>query len=701
MLLFCMIVGIGSAWGETKSVTLSNKNIVDAGEGKDAYSGWELIDEGGNIWNAYAIKKYHSNATKSNHYLQIKKYASSTAYYLQLPKLGSKITGIKLTVTNTNSSMGSGSNTATLYFSSSNSTSTIGDGVASGTGPLEVTIDASSLNLNTGYITASGAVRIWEVTVTYEDDGPAPEQPTKYNVNIDSNISGGIVSASSNTAAEGTEITLEATPNDGYKFVKWYVLDGDANEITVTDNKFTMPASDVEISASFKEAVIQKYDITWSVNGKTSTEQYAEGATITIPKVEGIGNYNFVGWVTSATVESNTAPEYVKPTIATANANYYAVFATATGSESCYKLVETLTENQTYIFVSSNAEGIAYALNGSELPTDGASQLTKPKEIAIIKYLNDKVVKTIDTDLEFKYIELGKIQVVSSPSNYLLINGNGLGMRPSNYKAYWDEKGLYGTTGSNNKRYVQLDNMCFKASTGNSRVYAYEKTEGDMSYSNYCTTVPETLIISLNSACHDEEGMVYGTYSSSKPFYVSGDIIVAEVAIVDGELLVDEYDEGDLVPANTGVMVSATDGGDYYVEVENDAEIAELAESVLGSDNCLRPSGDDGISADAMATADAYCKYYRLTMHEGTQIGYWWGAADGAAFSLAANKAYLAVPSGTSVKANLWFGGVETSISAPEALNADNGVIYNLNGQRVSSATKGIYIKNGKKYFVK
>jgi len=49
-------------------------------------------------------------------------------------------------------------------------------------------------------------------------------------------------------------------------------------------------------------------------------------------------------------------------------------------------------------------------------------------------------------------------------------------------------------------------------------------------------------------------------------------------------------------------------------------------------------------------------------------------------------------------------GNVEsdaTAIKAIEAAEAENGAIYNLQGVRVSTAKKGLYIKNGKKYLVK
>ena len=41
------------------------------------------------------------------------------------------------------------------------------------------------------------------------------------------------------------------------------------------------------------------------------------------------------------------------------------------------------------------------------------------------------------------------------------------------------------------------------------------------------------------------------------------------------------------------------------------------------------------------------------------------------------------------------------AVKNPEAVDLDNAVIYNLNGQRVEKAQKGIYIVNGKKIFFK
>ena len=62
---------------------------------------------------------------------------------------------------------------------------------------------------------------------------------------------GGTASASSTSATAGTEITLTATPNTGYHFKEWQV-ESPAG-LVITNNKFTMPDSNVAIKAIFEE----------------------------------------------------------------------------------------------------------------------------------------------------------------------------------------------------------------------------------------------------------------------------------------------------------------------------------------------------------------------------------------------------------------------------------------------------------------
>ena len=164
--LFAAVLFAGSMMAGT--VKISNAAIVAAGTGASGYSEYTITDDAGNEWTAFAIKNKHSNATADKHYLQIKKYNATTpeAYYIQIPDLGENILSIKMTVSGANQAMTGGNNSSTLFFSASNSTSAAGEGVVSGTGASEVTIDASTLALQSGYITSSGAVRIWEIEVT-------------------------------------------------------------------------------------------------------------------------------------------------------------------------------------------------------------------------------------------------------------------------------------------------------------------------------------------------------------------------------------------------------------------------------------------------------------------------------------------------------------------------------------------------------
>ena len=80
--------------------------------------------------------------------------------------------------------------------------------------------------------------------------------PIQYDVSV-LNDGNGKAFASPAKAAADTAITLTATPNAGYHFKSWRVILGG---VTITDNKFTMPAEDVEVQAVFeKDSPISKH----------------------------------------------------------------------------------------------------------------------------------------------------------------------------------------------------------------------------------------------------------------------------------------------------------------------------------------------------------------------------------------------------------------------------------------------------------
>lgn len=80
----------------------------------------------------------------------------------------------------------------------------------------------------------------------------------------------------------GDKVTLTITPDSGYQLDTLKVM-CDGKEITVTDGVFTMPDGNVEITATFKERVVEKYvdlglSIRWaSYNvGATNPEDYGD-----------------------------------------------------------------------------------------------------------------------------------------------------------------------------------------------------------------------------------------------------------------------------------------------------------------------------------------------------------------------------------------------------------------------------------------
>lgn len=109
---------------------------------------------------------------------------------------------------------------------------------------------------------------------------------TKYTVSVTTD-GHGTASASPNSAAEGTTITLTAAANSGYHFKEWQVVIGD---VTISNNQFTMPASDVTVKAVFeKDASSGGSSGGSSSSGSTTeTEKNPDGSiTTTVTKPDG------------------------------------------------------------------------------------------------------------------------------------------------------------------------------------------------------------------------------------------------------------------------------------------------------------------------------------------------------------------------------------------------------------------------------
>lgn len=202
----------------------------------------------------------------------------------------------------------------------------------------------------------------------------------------------------------------------------------------------------------------------------------------------------------------------------------------------------------------------------------------------------------------------------------------------------------------------------------------------------------------------DETYTYYGTFSNEQVTFFPEDYTVSAVGVENGKLYQFDNDEafdddiveitgkddvvGCYVPANTGILITSLESVVTYYTVEgvtpsNDVEAV----------NMLRP-------ASASMTGDY--KFYKLAydnFDKNTNLGFYYGAAGGAAFTCPAGLAYLAVPAESAAKSFV----LNPSATAIKNVNttSSSSVIYNLAGQRLSQLQKGINIVDGKKLFVK
>ena len=156
-----------------------------------------------------------------------------------------------------------------------------------------------------------------EVKAIFEKD--APPVPTEFTITVKTD-GNGTASASHAKAVVGTEIRLTATPKEGYHFKEWQVISGN---VTIKDNKFTMPDGNVEVKAIFEKDAPTEFIVTFDGNGgtpsvgsMTTTNQKLSS----LPSASRSGRYSFDGWYT----EKSGGTKITKDTVFSANTTVYA-----------------------------------------------------------------------------------------------------------------------------------------------------------------------------------------------------------------------------------------------------------------------------------------------------------------------------------------------------------------------------------------
>lgn len=199
----------------------------------------------------------------------------------------------------------------------------------------------------------------------------------------------------------------------------------------------------------------------------------------------------------------------------------------------------------------------------------------------------------------------------------------------------------------------------------------------------------ETIAGAINIAT--EEG--YGTFYTDKNYVLPQGLTAFGYTSIDGNNTLTksvEYVAGDIVPANTAVVVKGAKGSYNYYNTE------ETATKTIEK-NLLK-----GVTTDTRIEAASGVKRYILTRADDGILAFY--RTNSGTINVKANRAYLEVPTAMAV-ASFSLEGTATGINNVVTTAAKQG-IYTISGVRLNATTTkelpaGIYIVDGKKVIVK
>ena len=183
----------------------------------------------------------------------------------------------------------------------------------------------------------------------------------------------------------------------------------------------------------------------------------------------------------------------------------------------------------------------------------------------------------------------------------------------------------------------------------------------------------------------------YGTYYIDYPIAVPDNVSVytGDVALVNKRISMRLANEH-IIPAETGVVL-----------VGNNSSVTTCTLTTNGEAGTLEKGSLTG-SLEATTIDAGYHDTFLVFGRSNGQLGFYKPVTS--IESIPANKAFIRIPKNQVQGLALNFDGTTTDIAiedilAPEKQN--EGTYYDLSGRRVSKPTKGCYIRNGKKIYIK
>lgn len=463
-------------------------------------------------------------------------------------------------------------------------------------------------------------------------------------------------------------------------------------------------ASDPEVKSSY-ELTVNKTTATLEFEQPSYTVNFGEmitlkavsnnpGAQITYSATEGdwgidetLGEF-LAGTTAGSVTVTATLAESNKYTGATATCTVNIVDP----NQQVYKKVtsqEDITDGDTYLIISEE-----YNKALSEINVSDTRGIAVDVTIADDIYSNQANAEGLPYEYTISATENGKYSIKST-QGYLAIKGDNTDLTISETET---ENCHWTITYQDGK-------VLLKGNAGG-RILGYNSSAKCFRYydpKNYNNiTLYKKVTSTTGSFSITDAG--FATYYTDKAFVMPENVqggIVTKANKETNQLTISyNYQPGTVVPAKTPIVLKG-EKGDYTVNYTTSEETAPAGNMLYGAEN---------VDAEGMTSVEGTnVKYYKLALGNDGKCGFYWGAADGAAFEYTANRAFLAIditdasqaPEGFSLDGD----GGTTGIDGVMNGNDDSQKIYTVTGvyagKSLDKLPKGIYIVGGKKVAVK
>jgi len=483
--------------------------------------------------------------------------------------------------------------------------------------------------------------------------------------------------------------TLEYTLSSSNEDVAYYDTDDEVFSVlkagtTTITAKTTETDEYNSASASFKLVVIDTKATTLSFKNSSSSMQVGGKATNYPILLDAYGKEITDAEVTVTLADESIATysdkvfygHAVGSTTATAtyagDDNHNAATATATIKvyrTKYYQRVTSIEDGEKYLIGAvTNDTALVMYISGTY--TSGYAYPTR----SYTKITNDLISSTYDNEWTFTKTDNG-YTINDQSGRYIYHSG-----KYNNYNYNTD----LSTAASKGTPYFNVtpnDDGTFTIADVDS-AYIMQYT----SYKNYGQYATVTGLLpclwkELDYVDVDVTEVGYATlYYGDKALLVPTNIKATTYSVTDGSLTEGvTYSAKSVIPAGEAVVLSGTNttAATYRFYVTTTDAEKDANNQLLGSD-------EDAQTVSADGETDGY-KFYMLSTKDGEDVGFYWGADEGAAFTNAAHRAYLPVKQTAAAKFYL-LNGQTTGIATVETSESvEDGKIYDLSGRQITN----------------